>query len=77
MLKEHASEVGRLVTGAAAIEQAQPDPLLEFLDAAAQRGLRDAERLRGPAEAAVLGQCLRVAKQTKVDRHQDPLPAAG
>jgi hypothetical protein len=36
MLQEHAPEIGRLVTGAAAIEQAQPDSLLEFLDAAAQ-----------------------------------------
>jgi hypothetical protein len=77
MLEEHAPEIGRFVTGAAAIEQAQPDPFLEFLDAAAQRGLRDAERFRGPAEAAVLGQRLRVAKQAKVDRNQDPLPEAG
>ena len=50
-------------------EQWQTDGRLQIPDAAAERWLRDAERIGGAAEAAVFGQCRGMSDEAKVNGH--------
>jgi hypothetical protein len=70
MLEEHPPEVGRIHARASALEQRHADALLQDLNAARQRRLRQVQRAGGTGEAAFLGEGPRMSKEPEVDGHE-------
>ena len=73
LFQEHVPEVRCLDPVSVPGEQRQADVRLQIPDAAAERRLRDAERIGGAGKAAVLGERRRVADEAQVDGHSGSL----
>jgi hypothetical protein len=67
--EEDAPEVRGLDPGLTTVEEEEARPPLEFLDAARQSRLRQAERARRTPKAALLRERPRVPEQPEVDVH--------